>query len=252
MPTLFSDLFILSPHFLMITFIACLLGGMLRGFSGFGFFLIALPVFGLFYDPAILIPCVFAFGLVCSLQLLPRIKSNIQWNQLKFIWIGYLIAFPIGLYLLKVIPVDILRLSIGVFILLSLIAIVWGHLLSFTAKPLYSVLSGLISVLTGGSTGIDGPPIVLYLNASHKNHKDNRATLIACFIITTALACLLAFMADLFERQHVDILGVGLLAILIGNYIGAHGFSKATKEQYQFVVYGMILIMALLLIYRSF
>ena len=58
------------------------LAAIVRGYSGFGFSLLAVTALSLLYAPAIVIPSVFLLEIAASIHLLPGLWRDIHWRSL--------------------------------------------------------------------------------------------------------------------------------------------------------------------------
>ncbi len=102
---------------LLFSVLAVFLAAVVRGFSGFGFSLLAVSALTLFYAPAEVVPAVFLLEVAASLHLLPSIWKDIHWRSLLPLIIGCLVATPVGAYLLANIPAGPMQIALSVFVL---------------------------------------------------------------------------------------------------------------------------------------
>ncbi len=75
-----------------------------RGYSGFGFSLLAITSLSLMLPPAEIIPPLFMMEVAASLGLLPGIWKDIHWRSLGLLGAGCLIGTPIGVRFLASVP----------------------------------------------------------------------------------------------------------------------------------------------------
>src|SRR3954447_4047115 len=86
---------------------------MVRGYSGFGFSLLAITSLSLLLPPAEIIPPVFMMEVAASLTLLPGIRKNIDWRSLRLLGAGCLVGTPAGVWLLARVPAAPMKIALA-------------------------------------------------------------------------------------------------------------------------------------------
>ena len=85
--------------------ILCVFGAaIVRGYSGFGFSLLAITSLSLVLPPAQFIPSIFMMEIAASLYLLPGVWHEIHWKAILWLAVGCLIGTPFGVYALAHVP----------------------------------------------------------------------------------------------------------------------------------------------------
>src|SRR3954452_1290136 len=82
-----------------------------RGYSGFGFSLLAITSLSLMLPPAEIIPPIFMMEVAASLSLLPGIWKDIHWRSLGLLGAGCLVGTPIGVWLLASVPAEPMKIA---------------------------------------------------------------------------------------------------------------------------------------------
>src|SRR5215210_5432881 len=82
----------------------------LRGYTGFGFAVIAVPPLVLLLEPAEVVPIVLLLEVVASLQLLPNVWRSVDWRAVRQLLIGALAGTPLGILVLSQLPGREMRL----------------------------------------------------------------------------------------------------------------------------------------------
>jgi uncharacterized protein len=72
------------------------LAAIVRGYSGFGFSLLAITSLSLVFAPAQVIPAIFMLEIAASLHMLPSIWRDVHWRSLGFLLTGTIIGTPVG------------------------------------------------------------------------------------------------------------------------------------------------------------
>ena len=85
-------------------FLVILTAAVIRGYSGFGFSALTVAGLTLILPPAEVIPIAFLLEIGASIHMLPLVWKDIDWKRLRWLTMGMLIATPIGVYLLSILP----------------------------------------------------------------------------------------------------------------------------------------------------
>ena len=91
----------------------------MRGYSGFGFSLLAITSLSLLLPPAQTVPSIFIMEVAASLHLLPSVWRDIHWRALLWLAIGSLVGTPFGVYALAHVPAAPMTLALAVFVLIA-------------------------------------------------------------------------------------------------------------------------------------
>ena len=165
------------------------LAAIVRGYSGFGFSLLAITALSLIYPPASVIPAIFLLEIAASLHLLPSIWREVHWRSLAGLMAGALIGTPLGVHALANFPEAPMTLALACFVLAAT-ALLWrGFTLRKMPNTPATVAVGTATGLANGAFGMGGPPVVLFYFASPAGNAAGRASLIAKMSTVSWLAC---------------------------------------------------------------
>jgi uncharacterized membrane protein YfcA len=89
---------------LVVSIAAVFVAGIIRGYSGFGFAMVAVTSMSLVFPPVRVVPTVLILEVLASIRLVPQVWRHIDWSSLRWLLIGSLVATPFGVYLLATIP----------------------------------------------------------------------------------------------------------------------------------------------------
>src|SRR5689334_24266509 len=85
---------------LLLSSIVIFLAAIVRGFSGFGFSLLAITAISIFMPAQEIVPSIFLLEVAASLNLIPSIWREIDWRGIAFLILGYVIGLVPGIYAL--------------------------------------------------------------------------------------------------------------------------------------------------------
>jgi uncharacterized membrane protein YfcA len=227
------------------------LAGVLRGFTGFGLALAAVPGLSLILPPREVVPCVLLLQVVAGFQLVPSTRHAVDWHSVGPIFVTAALATPIGTALLADLPADPMRAVIG-GVLLAAVALLW-RAPRFARRPSLGVRLGLgvLSGLLNGATAMAGPPVIAYFLAVATRAEVGRASLLTYFLLLSLAGVAAAVLAGLITLQTLTLAAVMLPAVVAGNAVGHRLFGRASEEAYRRAALALLAAMALLAMVRA-
>lgn len=229
---------------------ACLcifVAAIVRGFSGFGFSLLAISALSLVYAPADIIPSIFMLELAASINLLPSIWKDIHWKSLGPLTLGCLIATPLGVWLLAHVPPAPMQIALSVFVLIATVLLWRGIALKSMPGKLGATLAGAASGLSNGAFGIGGPPVILFYFASPAGAAAGRASLTAFFLATDVIGLANQSAQGLVTRDAAWRALSYLPPLLAGVWIGARSFKGTNPESFRKAVLVLLAVLAVMI-----
>ena len=233
----------------MVFAFACLcifLAAIVRGYSGFGFSLLAITSLSLLLPPAQIVPSIFMLELAASLHLLPGIWRDIHWRSIGPLIAGCLIATPFGAWLLARVPAPPMQIALAIFVLASALVLWRGYAMQRMPNRAESVAAGAASGFFNGAFGIGGPPVIIFYFASPAGAAVSRASLTMYFLATDVIG--LGFLAreglvtgDSFIRALTF-----LPPLTAGVWLGARSFKAADPAVFRKFVLAILAALALI------
>jgi uncharacterized membrane protein YfcA len=193
--------------------------GVVRGYSGFGFAVIAALCLNFVFTPIESIVIAITLDLLSSLCLLHGVNAEIDKPLVKKLIAGMLIATPFSLFVVFWISSEALKLLIAGLSMVAGGLIMLDLRLSWLDKR-YSLAVGALSGfgMTAGSAG--GPPLILYLLNLMMSSSELRATAIV-FFMASALTSTVGLTVIGAVNGRLIMTSMALLpSALIGNIIG--------------------------------
>ena len=227
------------------------LAGLLRGFTGFGFGLTAVPLVSLVMAPARAVPIVLLLQMLVSLAGLRDAARRCDWRTIRMLALGAAIATPLGAFALAHLPASPVRLAIAVAVAAGAVVLVGGVRLPRAPRGWGVLAFGLVSGLFNGLAGIPGPPVIAFYLASPVATAVARASMIVFFLATSVLALAPLAWMGLLGRGSVADAALGLPAVLLGSWIGALVYRKAADRHYRMVAVALLLSTAMVATLRA-
>jgi uncharacterized membrane protein YfcA len=222
------------------------LGGLSRGFTGFGAALIIIPALIIVYGP---IPAVVLMSLIevpGVLQLARTAIREADWRGLAPLCIAASITIPIGAWSLAVFDPETTRRFIATIVVLFAVLIATGWRYKGEITKTLSVCIGTISGFCSGVASLGGPPVVMFLLAKGSNAAQTRAGIVAYFSLAMIMRLAAFGWHDLYSQ------GALLLSLLMapvymaGIWIGNQFFKGASELLFRRVVVALVLVMGVI------
>jgi len=168
---------------------------------GFGYAMVSIPLLSLVLAPKIVVPLSIFMGLGISCYLVISSYKDIKPKQILYLLIGSATGVPFGVFILKNTSPEILKIAINAIIITSAIVLFLkqGKKIIFVNTKLITILVGFLSGLLGSSTGISGPPVILYSLNQKWEKKIFRGNLLAYFTIWAIYTNIGYFLVGFFD-----------------------------------------------------
>ncbi len=137
--------------------------GLVRGFAGFGAAMIIMPGLSLIYRPVDALAILTVIDIPATLQLFPAAIRHARWRQVFPLATGAAVAIPLGLWMMVSVDREVMRRLIAVMVLLYVTVLATGWRYRKTPSFALTFGVGAASGFLGGSTGMGGPPVIVFL-----------------------------------------------------------------------------------------
>ena len=229
---------------LAVSSLAIFLAAVVRGFSGFGFSLLAITAISLVMPAREIVPSIFLLEVAASLNLIPSIWREIDWRGLAWLLLGYVVALPFGVYALANVPAPPMQVALGLFVIATAILMLRGFRLEKTPGKVATTATGAASGILNGAFGTGGPPVVLFYFSTPAAAAVGRASVIAFFLSTDTLGLAELARNGLVTQQSFIQFVAWLPALLIGVFVGAKGFKHMDQAQFRKAVLWILILLA--------
>ncbi|MDH5611853.1 MAG: sulfite exporter TauE/SafE family protein [Gammaproteobacteria bacterium] len=233
----------MAPDTYLVAFFILLLAYFLRGITGFGSGLIAIPLLAHFLPLTFVVPLLLVLDFVASIVLSRHMHLQVRWDEIRFLLPSSIVGILLGSFLLVNLPREPLLVGLGLFVIffgLRYLFNVHGE------KPIsrwWSLPTGLIGGLIGALFGTGGPPYVVYL--SHRLHDKTqlRGTLSGLFMLDGALRVItFLFFGLLLQDEMLGSLLLALPLVALGLYLGNRVHLGISRQQQLAVIGGLLLL----------
>lgn len=231
--------------------LAIFLGGVLRGFTGFGFAVAAVPLLSLVIEPAEAVAIVALLQVAIGLTDIGDAWRKTDWPSLVPVAGAMAVATPLGFSLLLVLSGAGARLLIALTLILATVLILSGW--RFRERPSRSVAVGvgLLSGIFNGLAAMPGPPVVAYYLGQRLDAARTRATLIVYFLMTATLALGAAVLSGLIGYREIAAAIIGFPLLFAGGKIGERLFRQVGDGGYRRVATAALATLAAIVLLRA-
>lgn len=241
----------LTPGAWLAAAAAILFAAVLRGFTGFGFAIAAVPLVSLVMPPSRTVAAVVVMQVAIGLR-----DCFAEWRQadrkvLVRLTLGALAGMPIGVAALAMLPASAVRLVLGALVLVAVV-LTWKPRRA-TQPPHAGVTlaTGFASGLSQGLAAMAGPPAVTYFLAFEPRLAVMRSSLMVLFPMVSLLGLPMVAVAGLLDSTALVLAALGMPLMLGGGWIGAAAFRRFGGRSYRPLAIGALLITAAASITRA-
>jgi uncharacterized membrane protein YfcA len=226
-----------------------LFAGIIKGSTGFGSSLIAVPLLFLVgYTSGEIVTMMITTNIVLNILLIYENKSYFHLGTIKKIYpiiLGGIIFTGLGLFFNENINAYVIELIAAGLIFVAIINKVTSFKLSLKDTKLNLFIVGIFSGIGNGLASIDGPPVVFYLTGINAEKRRFKSTLATHFLVMG----IIGFFILLYNGNYtIDILKdtLYLFGSLVVGLIGGMAIGKKLNEE-RFQKFVLVVLFALMI-----
>jgi len=222
-----------------------------KGLSGFGSGLIAIPFLALIFPITFIVPVIGLLSYSGTIMQSIHLRKHAAWQDLLPLLPFSLLGIMLAMWILVNVPQQILLMSLGVFVLaysiysllpLSPLKGGWG----------WAILAGSMGGLVGALFGTGGPFYVLYLKNRRLNKSAFRASIVMVFLVDGGIRIIGYASSGLYNSKVFTMLLVGFPVLLMGMYVGNHLHIKINEKRFNQSISLLLLVSGIMLIYKAY
>ena len=216
----------------------------IRGITGFGSGLIAIPLLAHFLPLTFVVPMVLVLDLVASIVLSRHMRLQVRWDEIRLLLPTTIVGMLIGAVLLVNLPREPLLVGLGLFVIFFSLR----YLFNVHGEKLISRWWALPTGLGGGMInalfGTGGPPYVVYLTHRLHDKTEFRSTLSGLFMLDGTLRVVTFLtMGLLLQAEMFSSLLMALPLMGFGLYLGNKVHLGISHRQ-QLAIIGVLLLIS--------
>jgi uncharacterized protein len=234
----------MDPGVIAFVIAVLLLASIAQTVAGFGMALIAVPFLVIVLDVKDAVVITAIASLLNTALVARSVWHHIPSRAVITMLAGSFAGMPFGLLVLLFAPQDALRLLVGIAAISMAAAIASGLRYGGSARS-GELLAGAVSGALNTSTGMNGPPVVLYLQ-NHGYPPDEFRGALSAFFFLSGLATLATFAATGVVSIEALLLGAACLpAVLAGNRAGQRLLGRLGDATFRRLVFTLLVVTAL-------
>lgn len=245
MPTSTPEILGQSPTGLAVILSAAFLGGIVRGFSGFGTALIFLPISTPFLGPFGALIGLTIMDIFGPLPNLHRAWRVVDRGDLVRLASGCALLLPVGLWVLTQVEPEVFRYVVSCLALFMLAVLILG--LRYHGRVGRAMVAGIggAAGFLGGVAGLPGPAVIIFYMSRPLPVEVIRATILLFLFVFDFL--ILGYLTGM-GRVTGPAVALGLVLSvpnLLGNWLGGWLFRPEYERLYRAAAYFAIAAAAL-------
>jgi hypothetical protein len=220
-----------------------------QSITGFAFALIFAPLFALAWEPKPAVTVTVVLSVVVNVLVLLQVHGHVNRGRLPGMYGGYLIGAGPGLLFLELVSGEVLQITLGVVVIFATAVLYFRPTIDPGHDSLIArVAAGAGSGASATSTGIGGPPVVLYMLGRELEPQRFRATLQAYFLPISLFTLTVFVIVGRIDQDVLTASAVAIPAIVVGVLLGAWLRGHIEADLFRRIVVGMLVVMSALVI----
>ena len=211
------------------TIIVIGIGGILRGFMGFGPALLTIPVLAFIYSPTEALVIHIIMEIPSTLYLLPSAIKNSQKKEMTPMFIAMILSIPLGMYLVVSLDPQIMRRIISIIVLFLVFLLARGWKLKTFIGLKTMTFSGFLGGFIQGAAGMGGPPIVAVLLSRDDNPDISRGNVM---LLMAGIVIFSIASQSFYGLMTLKLITLGLSAspiYMLTTYFGSRFYSSSGR-----------------------
>ena len=210
-----------------------LVGGLVRGTTGFGAAMIMTPALALLMGPRVAVPVALLLETFAAGTMLPAAAKLARWRVIAPIGLAAICTVPLGGLLLKGADPGVLRRLIAATVIVFSVALLICKRFHGQHRLRTSIGLGALSGTMLGATSIGGPPVILYLLSGPDPVTVTRANLTLYIVLVSAAGLVMLGFAGLLDANALRTAAALTIPFVIGVVTGSKLFSRFSDQRFR-------------------
>ena len=223
----------------------CLVAGIVRGFTGFGFSAVLVAIVAVFLAPIELLPIALLLEASASLFLLRGTWRDAEYKVVGLFLLGSLIGYPAGLSLTMALDPEISKMAALGLILILVTALLLDWIPPIRRTGIYLAPLGFLASFASGIAGVGGLVYAAVFLALKLPPKIMRATMVLHLLVSLVYSIsaqtVMGVMDDVALARGAALVPITLLGVWIGKLF----FVEGAEKYYRRVCMGFLVIITL-------
>jgi len=245
------ELLDLTPLQITLSVLIIFMAYTVKGLSGFGCGLIAIPLLAFMFPLTFIVPvlALLSYGGTVTQSL--QLRKQVAWRDMLPIIPFSLLGVSIAVFLLLNVEAESLVLALGIFVLVYSVYSLSSYSVH-TGSRKWAILAGLGGGTVGALFGTGGPFYVVYLKMRQLDKTQFRATIAMIFLIDGGARIFSYTVNGLFTSQVLWLVLTLVPVLFAGMFVGHRLHVKINQQRFNYVISLLLMVSGSLLIIKSF
>jgi len=244
------ELLQLTPLQVVFSIIIIFAAYTVKGLSGFGSGLIAIPLLAFMFPITFIVPVLGLLSYSGTIMQSVQLRKQVVWADMLPLIPFSLLGITIAVWLLVNVDEKSLVFALAIFIVFYSV---------YSLLPLqapkggrqWAVLAGGFGGMVGALFGTGGPFYVVYLKMRQLDKGAFRATIAMIFLVDGGVRILGYAISGLYTMQVVWMVVTLFPVLFLGMYVGHHLHIRINQKQFNEAISLMLLASGIMLLYKS-
>ncbi len=219
---------------------AVFVAAILRGLTGFGFALAAVPLISLAIEPKLAVASTILLQVMIGIPDMIRLRDHYDRQDVTRLTLGALFGMPFGIAALAFFDTNATQLAIAMISLAGLCLMVLQPQRRIRFGRGVALGAGALSGLFGSLAAMPGPPAVAYFVASGTEPSRARASMLILFFLSALMTVPGLVLAGAINGTSL-LLSLGFLPFLVlGTWVGGQIFRRLHPRHYRALALGVM------------
>lgn len=218
----------------VVAFGIFILASAAQAVTGFGSALVAVPLLALIVDPVTAVVAMTVLSLLLTGVGFVKERGHVDLPAVRQFSLTGLIGMPLGLLALTALSAA--RLTLVMALVLAVLVVLLAVKVRLPTGPVARWVTGVTSGALLTSTGMNGPPLVVTMQAMGMPPRTFRATLQGIFLVQDVLGVIGFLLVGALVPDALLLAACGILAVPVGWWLGDKIFHGMSPEVFRKVV----------------
>lgn len=246
----------MSVELILIILSVFIISALIKGWSGFGTNLIAMPVllmfseYSAFKTAVVIVITVNVFLNISILVENKKFKLSSLKNIIVLVVLGIVFTF-VGQLFLKSTNTNVLKIILGAFIILTVLNKSIKYSFKIKNKERYFIPVGIIAGLLNGIAGLGGLPVLILLSNSDMKKDEFRTTLVSFFLVMNIVAVVGFVVNGLYTTFIFTNIGIVIIPSILACLAGVYLSRRVSDKYFQRIMMVILFVFGSNLLYQG-
>jgi len=221
-----------------------------KGLSGFGSGLIAIPLLAFIFPLTFIVPVLGLLSYSGTIMQSAQLRAHVSWRDMLPLIPFSLLGIFIAVWLLVNVDANKLVTALGIFVVLYSMYSLRYHSVHAGGRR-WAIIAGFGGGMVGALFGTGGPFYVVYLKLRQLGKSQFRATIAMIFLFDGGARMTGYALNGLFTSQVLWLVLTLLPVLFAGMYVGHHLHFKIDQQRFNQVISILLLVSGIMLIIKS-